>query len=314
MLSRLGTVPAILILVALAGFVIWSYRDFSVPETDNTVPDRAAETVSKPVDANYAEAHAVDNAFRSPDGVWIYYDDQGDGDQTLVLVHGWNCDRSYWQLQRDFLAERFRVVTLDLAGHGESGEDRTAWSIDAFAEDVASVVVGLDLDRVTLVGHSMGGNVVVAAAAKLGDRLERIVAVDTLRQPDKTLPPAVVSATLDNLDADYAGTVTSIVGSMFVESSAPAVRDFVIRDMAASPPAVGRGALLALGAHNPMPQLAALKVPMIVINSDYQPTDVDLLSRTVTDMRYVEMAGVGHFVMLEDPVAFTNHLLDAVSR
>ncbi|MEM1261080.1 MAG: alpha/beta hydrolase [Pseudomonadota bacterium] len=314
MLSRLGTVPAIVILVATAGFVIWSYRDFTLPSSDSDDPPAASDSIPNAIDANYAEAHAVDNAFRSADGVWIYYDEQGDGEQTLVLVHGWNCDRTYWQLQRDFLAERYRVVTIDLAGHGESGDNRTVWSIDAFADDVASVIVGLDLDNVTLVGHSMGGNVVVAAAAKLNDRLERVVAVDTLRQPDKTFPPAVVSATLDNLDADYTGTVTSFVRSMFVESSPPAVRDFVIRDMASSPPAVGRAALLALAAHNPMPQLAALTVPMIVINSDYLPTDVDLLSQTVTDFRYVEMPAIGHFVMLEDPVAFTNHLLDAVSR
>lgn len=309
MFKQLGPTRVALLIVAVLGLTVWSYRNFSLPAEDAVSDKPVAEASGAD---RFAEAHPVDEAFRSADGVWIRYDDQGAGDQTLVFVHGWNCDRSYWQLQRDFLAERYRVVTVDLAGHGDSAADRTHWSIEAFSRDVQAVVEGLDLQNVTLVGHSMGGNVVVAAAAKLGPRLARVIAVDTLRAPDKALPPEMIRATLDNMDVDYSGTVAAIVRTMFVDGANTDVRDFVIRDMASSPPAVGRGALLALAAHNPMPQLAAIDVPMVLINSDYQPTDVTLLERTVANFEYVEMPGIGHFVMLEDPLTFTNHLLAAL--
>ncbi|MEL7538596.1 MAG: alpha/beta hydrolase [Pseudomonadota bacterium] len=314
MLKRLGPVRSLLLLVALGGLAYWSYNDFRVgpPQQHIDYTREAPPTPDSDRASRMKEAHPQDQAFRSADDVWIHYDDQGDGEQTLVLVHGWNCDRSYWQLQRDFLAERFRVVTVDLAGHGESGVDRVDWSIDAFADDVAAVVIGLNLRRVTLVGHSMGGNVVLATADKLGSRLERVVAVDTLRRPDESFPATTLSATLDNMDIDYAGTVSAIVQTMFVDDSSRQVRDFVVRDMASSPPEVGRGALLALAAHNPMPQLQALTVPLVLINSSYQPTKVNILEATVDDFSYVEMTDVGHFVMLEDPTTFTDLLLAAV--
>ena len=54
----------------------------------------------------------------SPDGVRIAYDVTGEGEPTLVFVHGWCCDRSYWQPQVEYLSQQYRVVAIDLAGHG----------------------------------------------------------------------------------------------------------------------------------------------------------------------------------------------------
>ena len=104
----------------------------------------------------------------SSNGVLIHYDVQGAGSETLVLVHGWCCDRRYWRHQVDHLADRFTVVCVDLAGHGESGRDRQRFTISAFAEDVVAVVKQLRLDRVVLIGHSMSGGVIVEAARRLG--------------------------------------------------------------------------------------------------------------------------------------------------
>lgn len=61
-------------------------------------------------------------------------------------------------------ADTRQAVAVDLAGHGDSGADREAWTIPAFAEDVAAVVRHLGLEDVVLIGHSLGGPVVVAAA------------------------------------------------------------------------------------------------------------------------------------------------------
>ncbi len=260
----------------------------------------------------FLQTHAPESAVNSFDGVHIFYDDRGQGDKTLVLVHGWNCDRLYWQLQLDFLAENFRVVSIDLAGHGDSGTNRAAWSIAGFGSDVVAVVEKLDLRNVTLVGHSMGGPVVLDAANKLGSRVERVIGVDTLRNPDTSMPAAQVTAVLDNMETDYAATVQSIVATFFVADTHARIRDFVVRDMSSSEPAVGIGALLALNAYDPMPALASLEVPLVLINSDYQPTDSELLNSQVKDFRLQEMTGVGHFVMLEDPDGFVIQLLEAM--
>ena len=76
---------------------------------------------------NQAEAPAsnvaamVVDSVASEDGVVIYYDVRGSGERTLVFVHCWSCDRSYWQRQVEEFTDVYRVVTIDLAGHGQSG-------------------------------------------------------------------------------------------------------------------------------------------------------------------------------------------------
>jgi len=92
----------------------------------------------------------------APDGVTIVYSAAGAGDTALVFVHGGMADRSFFGGQLDALASRYRVVAVDLAGHGESGRNRTKWGISAFAADVKAVVDAEHLRRVVLFGNSLG--------------------------------------------------------------------------------------------------------------------------------------------------------------
>lgn len=265
------------------------------PERDDPAPAEPA-------------AHGSENAVASRDGVIVFFDDRGSGDKSIVFVHGWNCDRDYWQLQRDYYAENFRVVSVDLAGHGQSALNRQQWSIGAFGDDVAAVVRKLNLTDVTLVGHSMGGMVVLEAAQKLGDRVRQVVGVDTLRSPDQIATDEQVAAFIAALEADYTTTVTDFVKTMFVESSHARVRDFVVRDMASGPPEVAIGSLLAMAEYDTLAALDALDKPLSLINSDYEKTNTALLNEHVDKFRLQEVTGVGHFIMLEDPVTFTTYL------
>src|SRR6185369_17486212 len=90
--------------------------------------------------AALAAAAAEGATARSADGVAIRYHVEGTGEPTVVLVHGWALDRHVWDGQAPQLAKRQRVVTLDLAGHGESGRERSDWTMAAFGQDVKAVV------------------------------------------------------------------------------------------------------------------------------------------------------------------------------
>jgi pimeloyl-ACP methyl ester carboxylesterase len=107
----------------------------------------------------------------APDGVRIVYDDRGQGATALVFVHCWSCDRTFWREQADVFSDGYRVVTLDLAGHGESGKNRKTWTVAGLGGDVRAVVEKLGLKRVILVGHSMGGPVSLDAARQLRGRV-----------------------------------------------------------------------------------------------------------------------------------------------
>ena len=254
-----------------------------------------------------ATAHSV----TAPDGVSIHYDDLGAGDPALVFVHGWNCDRGYWSEQLERFAQSHRVVNVDLAGHGDSGLNRTEWTMRAFGEDVSAVVAALDLQNVVLVGHSMGGKVIVEAARQLGDRVVAVVGVDTFHSGGRETPQARQDEVFGQLAGDYAGFMANFVDRTFVEQSDPAIRDWVKADMSAAPYASAVGARRASGSYDATPVVASLDVPLVLINSDFLPTDVAHLEANAKRFLYLEMTGVGHFVMLEDPETF-NTLLSAV--
>src|SRR5688572_29431609 len=65
----------------------------------------------------------------SADGVHIEYQVYGRGDPAVVLIHGWSCDANYWRSQLDALKAKYTTVTVNLAGHGASGRNRTDWSV-----------------------------------------------------------------------------------------------------------------------------------------------------------------------------------------
>src|SRR6478672_3254341 len=113
----------------------------------------------------------TNNIATSADGVAIHYEVYQKSSPVLLFVHGWCCDRSYWQKQIAHFSAQYGVVTMDLAGHGDSGLERAAWTIPAFAEDVVAVVKALDLTQVILIGHAYSGAVIVEAALRLPTRV-----------------------------------------------------------------------------------------------------------------------------------------------
>lgn len=73
-------------------------------------------------------------------------------------------DRSFWDGQHAAFADRFRVIALDLAGHGESGQNRPEWGIPQFGRDVVAVMNAEHVSRAILIGNSLGGPAAVEAA------------------------------------------------------------------------------------------------------------------------------------------------------
>jgi len=174
----------------------------------------------------------------APDGIEIAFQVYGAGEPTLVLVHGWSCNRSYWQAQLEPLSRNYQVVTLDLAGHGESGSGRREWTIAAFGSDVATVVNQLGLGEVVLVGHSMGGDVVLEAARQFPDRIRGIVWVDTYNQLAQFSTLQQVRERMAAFETNFVQTTRQFVQRMFPANADAALIERVAADMSGAPPEV----------------------------------------------------------------------------
>jgi sigma-B regulation protein RsbQ len=240
------------------------------------------------------------------DGVKIVYDVRGQGKTTLLFVHCWSCDRTFWKNQADAFADRYQVVTMDLAGHGESGHNRKNWTIAGLGDDVRLVADQLKLKRIILVGHSMGGPVVLEAARLLRPRVLGIIAVDTLHNADFKVTPEMMQGFLAKFKADFRGTVTSFMGSMFAKDSDPAVRQFVERKAAAADPAVAIALLQDFGSLDLPKMFREAGAPIRAINAKppyAQPTNIEG-NRKYADFDVALIDNAGHFVQLERPKEF----------
>jgi hypothetical protein len=101
------------------------------------------------LNSRYCTMHHKGNIAVSSDGTNIHFDVKGNGDVALVFVHGWCCDRTYWNSQLNYFASNDTVVTLDVAGHGASGKGRKKWTVPAFGRDIVAV-----MDHLKLPGRS----------------------------------------------------------------------------------------------------------------------------------------------------------------
>jgi pimeloyl-ACP methyl ester carboxylesterase len=98
---------------------------------------------------------------------------------AIVLIHGFGAAIDWWDKVAPALAADHRVVRIDLIGHGGTEAPASGYSIERQGELVAAVLDRLGVDRVTVIGHSMGGEVATAFAAIKPERIERMILIDT---------------------------------------------------------------------------------------------------------------------------------------
>jgi pimeloyl-ACP methyl ester carboxylesterase len=242
----------------------------------------------------------------STDGVPIRYAVHGAGEPTLLFVHGWAFDRHLWDPEVRRLGGRCRVVTMDLAGHGESGDARKRWTIPAFGEDVKAVADAVGSGRPILVGHSMGGLAVLEAARRLGDRVQAIVLVDIVLDAEQRMPAEEIEAHARRLEADYDAVTRQMADQFLLGPAAPpAVRAHVIaRTTTALPPALSVALLREVWAYDPVPALGEIDAPIRAVSADKFPTNLEVNRRHMPGYEASIVAGTGHYPMLEKPAEF----------
>lgn len=250
-------------------------------------------------------------------GVAIAYESSGSGDVALIFVHGWSCDRSYWREQVSTFSANYRVIAIDLGGHGDSSNNRIDWSIQSFAQDVAAVAAAIDAEEVVLIGHSMGGPVVLEAAAQIDERIVGVIGIDTLKniavEPMGQLEAEEVFNT--PLEEFSKSTEAFVRRAFFVEASPAALIDEIALDMAKGDPEVAAASGISLMTYDARDALNALRdKPFLLINAAYNPTDEAALKAAHPDSAVSVIANAGHFLMLERPREFNAALSSELVR
>lgn len=259
-------------------------------------------------------AKAEEGAAISKDGTPIAFSVYGQGEPALVFIHGWSCNQSVWKEQIPYFEKKYRVVTLDLAGHGASGKERTVYSMKAFGEDVAAVVRKIGAPKVILIGHSMGGAVIIEAAELMPDNVIALIGIDTLQDFEEVLTAEAREEFLKPFRKDFRKKTDSFVRSMFVPGSDPKLMDEVAGMMSGASPEVGVSALDEMFKRSYLADPPKIKAPVWCLNADLWPTKAEVNRKYVPEFNLRVMPGAGHFLMLEKPDEFNRRLDEVVKE
>ncbi len=250
----------------------------------------------------------------APDGVTIVYSAAGAGDTALVFIHGGLADRSFFADQLRAFAGRYRVIALDLPGHGESGANRTKWGIPEFGADVKAVVDAEKLKQVILFGNSLGGPAAIEAALLLGRRVIGVVGIDTFQSLDYLITAEEARQRAEAFRNDYSGSVKQMVRALFHPDADPALQADVERRMSRTPPETAYSMFMSLAGYDQAEPARRLTVPLRAINGDLYPTDIQAVRKVKADFDAVVMKHMGHYPMLERPDEFNRHVAAVVEE
>jgi pimeloyl-ACP methyl ester carboxylesterase len=247
----------------------------------------------------------------SVDGVPIKYESAGNAEVALVFVHCWTCNLGFWDAQVEYFADRYQIVRLDLAGHGESGQGRKTYTMPAFGADVGAVVNKLGLKKIVLIGHSMGGPVAMEAEKPLGDRVIGVVGVDAFYTGFETLTGSQLSEFVKPFEENFAATTDEFVRSMFAPTADPVLVDRTAKAFASGNKDVAISAMKEVFAwYERTAQNAFKRVGAKLRNINANPKGENKpLHKSV-----VLISGAGHFVAQEKPAEFNRTLEEIVNQ
>lgn len=253
--------------------------------------------------------------------VEIAYREEGQGDTTLLFVHGSYINKEYWDAQMDYFSKDYHVVAIDLAAHGQSGTNRSTWTFAEFAQDVITVVKTLDLHNVILVGHSMGGDICLEVADQLPDTVIGLIAVDYFKYAGTEMPTEFlqqVDSILANLQTNFADTNEAYARKGLISpQTSPILVDRIVNDYrnAYKEMAIPITAQLFRYYARQRELLLRLKFKLHLINVDYFPTDESLLQKYAGNgYELIHMSGTSHYPMVESPEVFNTLLKEAVVK
>ncbi|WP_376098684.1 alpha/beta fold hydrolase [Roseomonas sp. CCTCC AB2023176] len=268
---------------------------------------------------------------KAADGTALHYNDWGSG-HPVVMIHGWPLSGAMWEYQALFLASNgCRVVAYDRRGFGESGKPWTGYDYDTFADDLAAILDGLDLQGVTLVGFSMGGGEVARYLSRHGaGRIARAVLVGAVtpflaQTPDHPAgaPASVFEQMIAGLVDDRASFLASFGKKFFGAgllnfSVSGATLDWAQRLALMASPKATVDCVRAFGGTDFRQDMVAFTVPTLIIHGDADdivPIDISgrAAARLVPGARLVEYPGAPHGLFFTERLRLNADLLNFIT-
>lgn len=229
---------------------------------------------------------------------WAEAGSGGGEGPPLLLIHGAASSHLVWGAQLRSLSVRGRVLALDLPGHGRSDPPGEA-TIEGYREACLGFLEALGMERVVLVGHSMGGAIALSLALARPDLVASLVLVATGAR--LRVAPAILSGLL----ADREGTARIVVANSLSARAGEELRQRSLAEFLSCPAPVAAADFAACDAFDVSERLSGLPVPTLVVSGSEDlltpARRTDFLVAAIPGARAARIEGAGHSVMIERP-------------
>ncbi|MGQ0762573.1 MAG: alpha/beta fold hydrolase [Acidobacteriota bacterium] len=260
-----------------------------------------------------------ESRFAKLDGARVHYVSYGKGDEALVLIHGWTQNIDAWRDQIPEFAKHYRVIALDLPGHGKSDKPQFSkepvpkgqpskpfvYSMDHFARAVEAVMRDAQVRRAVLAGHSMGTPVARQFYRNYPEKTLAIIIVDGSLRPFGN--QAILDQLIANLRSpDYNVAIDQMFGMMFGGRLSAEAQQRIKASTAQTPQYVLVSAFEGMADSGIWGEdKINLQVLAILAKNPFFPPNVEESFRGIAPkMEFHLWDGVGHFLMMEKPKEF----------
>ncbi|WP_160136026.1 alpha/beta fold hydrolase [Chryseobacterium sp. c4a] len=250
----------------------------------------------------------------SSDGQKIHYKESGSGNTAIILIHGWLGNAEWWADQQKYFASSYQVIQMDLAGHGKSDSSREDWTSSGYADDIKAVANAIDSSEIILVGHSMSGAYVLEASLKIS-KVKAVVLIDTLQNLEQSFTEEQAEQMqFTQYRSDFKNAVENILPQyLFVEKTPEDIKTRVQHEFLHNESERAINLLKPLYKTDFKEIAKQVPVPVIAINSDTYPTNLEGNRKYLKNYDYITITETGHYPMLEKPEEF-NIILDGVLK
>lgn len=259
--------------------------------------------------AGFAHSSKPDSKWAKLDNNKIHYYEIGNpkAKDAIVLIHGWTCTADFWR--ESFNAfPAYRVIAIDLPGHGQSDKPRLTYSMEHFAKSVHAVMKQAGVERGVLAGHSMGTPVAREFYRLYPEKTRGIVIVDGALRT--FFPKAMADQFIGQLKADYKGNSVKFVDGMATVMKDEALKKFVRETMLSAPDYVAISAMEAMTDEKIWKDdKIAVPVLAIMAPSPFWPADVkEIFTSIAPKIDFQMWTGVSHFLHMEKPKEFNEQV------
>ena len=236
------------------------------------------------------------------DGVRIAYHEVSAGDPAIIFIHGAYSNRGGFGFQEEYFSPDHRCIAVDLRGHGESDKPDELYTMDRHGHDVAELIRYLGLNRPVLVGQSMGGQVIIAAAAHYPDLVGAIASLDS----PSNIPGwhQRFHGPYDHLmtkDGPFRDTLIAFLSAAYLPTDHPSRLGQMAERLADVPDHVILNSWRGKKDYDPTPTLRGVECPYLYIDCGQPDIDLDLLRELCPQVVIGKTVGAGHKALQDVP-------------